>query len=241
MARRIARIDLHCHILPGVDDGALDPADALAMARQAAGDGIGVVCATPHIRHDHDVRIGELPGRVRELNAALGAAGVAVRVVGGGEVAEPIVDDLSDDELRACSLGGNGWILLEPGPGPFGTRTVETVATLRGRGFGTVLAHPERHPSGELADRLRDVAALGALIQLTAAFVADGSADWFADRGLLHLVASDAHSSHGGRRLELSPALRRLEQHAVLGRHAHWIVGDAPPAVLAGGEVRAPF
>lgn len=56
-------IDLHCHILPALDDGALDLEDAVGMARQAEADGIGIVCATPHIRHDHDVAIAELPQR----------------------------------------------------------------------------------------------------------------------------------------------------------------------------------
>ena len=57
-------LDLHCHILPGLDDGARDLDDALGMAGQARTDGITAVCATPHIRHDHDVRITELRDRV---------------------------------------------------------------------------------------------------------------------------------------------------------------------------------
>lgn len=56
-------IDLHCYILPGLDDGAGDFDDSVAMARQATADGIEAVCATPLIRHDHDVRIEELAGR----------------------------------------------------------------------------------------------------------------------------------------------------------------------------------
>jgi len=54
-------IDVHCHILPALDDGALDLDDSAAMAAQAAEDGIEVVCATPHIRPDHLVRVAELP------------------------------------------------------------------------------------------------------------------------------------------------------------------------------------
>ena len=81
-------IDLHCHILPGIDDGALDLADSLAMARIGAADGIEVIAATPHIRHDHDVRIGELAGRVEELNEELRGAEIPVAIVTGGEVAE---------------------------------------------------------------------------------------------------------------------------------------------------------
>lgn len=49
-------IDLHCHILPGIDDGAPDLADSIAMATQGAEDGIAVICATPHIRHRADQR-----------------------------------------------------------------------------------------------------------------------------------------------------------------------------------------
>jgi hypothetical protein len=64
-------IDLHCHILPGIDDGALDLNDSVGMARIAAADGIEVVCATPHIRHDHDVTIPELAGRVEQVNEEL--------------------------------------------------------------------------------------------------------------------------------------------------------------------------
>ena len=57
-------IDVHCHILPALDDGALDLEDSVAMAAQAVEDGIEVVCATPHIRPDHLVRVEELPSRV---------------------------------------------------------------------------------------------------------------------------------------------------------------------------------
>ena len=235
-------IDLHCHVLPGVDDGALDTRDSVAMAAQAERDGIAVICATPHIRHDHDVRIGELPERVAELNEALRAAGRDVVVTTGGEVAEPIVGELTDDELRACSLGGGGrWILLEPAAGPLSARTLATVTTLRERGFGTVLAHPERHPGEGVDDRLREIAAAGALIQLTAAFVLDGSADWFARERLVHVLASDAHSSHGGRRVEIAAALQRLGTIAALAPHTGWIARTAPRAIVDGRDVASPY
>ena len=235
-------VDLHCHLLPGVDDGALDERDSIAMAVQADADGIGLVCATPHIRHDHDVRIGEIRARVTRLNETLAAAGRAVRALPGGEVAEPIVGRLTDDELRACSLGGGGrWILLEPAAGPLSAGTVATVVSLRERGMRTVLAHPERHPGTGADARLREIAAEGALIQLTAAFVVDGSAEWFARERLVHVVASDAHSSHAGRRLEISEALGVLAWHRGLGAHADWIAHEAPRAIVEGRDVEAPY
>jgi methylated-DNA-[protein]-cysteine S-methyltransferase len=97
-------IDLHCHILHGIDDGARDVDDALAMARQAHDDGIEVVCATPHIRVDHDVRIHELDDRVAELQRAIDSAGLSVRIARGGEVAQPIVESLTDEELATVAL-----------------------------------------------------------------------------------------------------------------------------------------
>ena len=124
-------IDLHSHILPGIDDGAADLEDAVAMARQAEADGIEVVCATPHVRADHDVRLPELPRRVEELNGELAARRIGVRVVRGGEVSETIVAELSVAELGAASLGGGGrWILLEPAPGPLGDSLSDAVDSL---------------------------------------------------------------------------------------------------------------
>jgi protein-tyrosine phosphatase len=72
-------IDLHCHLLPGLDDGAVDLADAVAMGRQAAASGITHICATPHIRHDHDVKIYELPDHI-----GLVADALARRLPGAG-------------------------------------------------------------------------------------------------------------------------------------------------------------
>lgn len=238
-------IDLHCHILPGIDDGARDVADSVAMARQAAADGIETVCATPHIRHDHDVRIHELDRRLGELNDALRGAEIPVEVVRGGEVAETAVEGLDRSELEAVSLGGGGSILLEPAPGPLGDSLRATAARLRDDGFGVVIAHPERHPSADLADRLADLTADGALVQVTAALLADSPAKEamlsLASRGLVHLVASDAHSTHGGRALRISGGLDALRELEATRPHLDWIAREAPAAVLRGERPSPPF
>jgi protein-tyrosine phosphatase len=208
-------IDLHCHVLPGIDDGARDMEDALAMARQAEADGIEVVCATPHIRHDHDVRIHELDDRVAELQSAIDAAGIRVRIQRGGEVAEPILDALDDDELRTVALGGR-WVLLEPAAGPLGDALIAGITTLRERGFGAIVAHPERHTADDIEHRLAEAVAAGALVQATAAALeaGDEGAAWLirlAHDGLIHVLGSDAHSSHFGRPVELSAAYEQLQ------------------------------
>jgi tyrosine-protein phosphatase YwqE len=205
-----------------------------------------VICATPHIRHDHDVRIAELPGRVDALNAALDVAGVGARVLPGGEVAETIVEGLDEAQLRALTLGGGGrWILLEPRPGPLTDSLAVTVDHLAARGLRCLVAHPERHLAPDLIERLRALVARGALVQATAALVEDGpAADGMlamARAGVLHVVASDAHSSHGGRPVRLSGALARLAEVDRVGPHLDRIAHEAPRAIVAGDDVTPPF
>lgn len=238
-------IDLHCHILPGVDDGALDPRDSTGMARQAAADGIEAICATPHIRHDHDVRIHEMAGRVATLNAALREEGIPVVVLQGGEVAETAVEDLSEEELSQVSLGGGRWILLEPAPGPLTDSLARRVGHLADRGHRALIAHPERHLSEDMFERIAGLVALGALVQATADFflrerIAPGMRA-LAEAGLIHVLSSDAHSSHGGRPVHLTGAFERLREIELLAPHVEWMQRTAPRAIVEGEPLDVPF
>lgn len=238
-------IDLHCHILDAIDDGARDADDSVGMARQAEADGIEAVCATPHIRHDHDVRIEELAERVRGLNAKLEQELVAVRILRGGEVAETAVEGLSEEELSLVSLGDGSWILLEPAPGPLGDSLLRRVAYLADRGRRTIVAHPERHLSADMFERMAALVAEGALIQATADFflreeMAAGMLA-MAEKGLVHVLSSDAHTVHGGRPVRISPALERLREVDLLAPHLDWIAGTAPRAIVSGDPLDLPF
>lgn len=238
-------IDLHCHILPAIDDGAADLEDSVAMARQAAADGIEVVCATPHIRHDHDVRIDELADRVADLNAELGRWGVPVRIAPGGEVAETALADLDAGELARVALGGGRWILLEPAPGPLSDSLESAVEALSAAGMGAVIAHPERHLAADLPSRLARLIERGALVQATAAYLAHpetapGMAT-MVQRGLVHVLGSDAHSASFGRAANLSEGLSALETIEPAASHIEWISTTAPAAILDGGGVEPPF
>ena len=239
-------IDLHCHILPGIDDGAADVEDSVGMAGQGSDDGVEVVCATPHIRHDHDVRIGELPERVAAVNSALRERGVEIDVVLGGEVAETALTGLTDSELRAVSLGGGGrWILLEPAPGPLSDTLGDAVESLRERGFSALIAHPERHLGPDFAERLRDLCLQGALTQVTAALLASGPTRepmvGLARRGLVHVLGSDSHSSRAGRPLRLSEGFAALAGIEALAGRLDWIRTEAPAAILRGEAAEPPF
>ncbi|MGN6190462.1 MAG: CpsB/CapC family capsule biosynthesis tyrosine phosphatase [Conexibacter sp.] len=237
-------IDLHCHILPKLDDGATDLDDSVAMARQAQADGIEVVCATPHVRHDHAVEIASLPGRVAAVQAALDEGGIGVRVVLGGEVAQTQLDALDDDALRTVSLGGaGGWILLEPAPGPLGAELELCVERLKARGLRAVIAHPERHADADLEMRLELLCAQGCLIQWTAAFVADpGMREWigrWARMGLIHVLGSDAHSSRFGRPVALAEGFAALRE-PLPAATVEWMARVAPAAVVRGEPVELP-
>jgi protein-tyrosine phosphatase len=239
-------VDLHCHILPGIDDGARDLDDAVAMASQAQRDGIAAICATPHIRHDHDVRIAELPERVAELAAAVHANGGVTRILTGGEVAVTALDGLDDPELAAVSLGGSGrWVLLEPAPGPLDDRLELAVEALRTRGYRALIAHPERHGSADFVQRLSRLIRCGALVQVTAALLIDPDAQpamlALARAGVIHVLSSDSHSSRAGRPVELAAALAVLGGTAPHSAHLEWVARTAPEAIVAGLELTPPF
>jgi len=239
-------IDLHCHILPGVDDGSLDMGDSLAMGRQAVNDGIEAICATPHIRHDHDVRIEEVAERVAALNAELRAAQLPLTVLQGGEVAETAVEGLSEEELGRVSLGEGRWILLEPAPGPLSDSLLERVEHLAERGHRALIAHPERHLSADMYERIAALVAAGALVQATADFFLHerfaAGMRALAEAGLVHVLSSDAHSSHGGRPAHMSEAFECLAGiEGPAAAHLEWMRDLAPRAIVSGEELTLPF
>jgi protein-tyrosine phosphatase len=239
-------IDLHSHILPALDDGAVDLGDSVAMARQAEADGIEIVCATPHIRSDHDVQVDQLENRIEAVNAELQREGIPVRVAPGGEIADEALHAVPDEQLRTVSLGRTGvWLLIEPRPGPITGDLIDTVDRLTERSFRCVIAHPERHAGADFRERLEALVERGALIQVTAALIADGPASpvliELAGHGLVHLLGSDAHSARAGRPVKLSHGLARLAEVQCVAPHLDWVARDGPRAILAGERVAPPF
>jgi protein-tyrosine phosphatase len=199
------RTDIHFHALPGVDDGPPTMEDSLELARLAVRDGTRTVVATPHIRREFLADPSEVRPRVAELQDRLRAEGIPLSVLPGGELDGEMVGSLSQDQLDQIAVGPNGarWLLLEaPFDGLEGV--VDAAAELRTRGFGVVLAHPER-AAGVLAGGcriLRARLAAGCVAQvsvssLTGAHGHEAQVSGWAllDSGLAHVLASDAHSS----------------------------------------------
>jgi protein-tyrosine phosphatase len=238
-------IDLHCHILPALDDGPADLGGSLALAAHAADAGIETIVATPHIREDHPFPLELIPQRVSEVNDALQRAGTQVTVVAGGEIAISRVSDLDDATLGALCLGDGRYALIETPYTSVGSLLEETLFDLQTRHVRPILAHPERSPSfiGD-ADRLAALVERGVLCSVTAASLAGrfgstvrGFSIELYERGLIHDVASDAHDARR-RPPELRPAFESLERESpgVL-EQAAWYTREAPRAILAGGEL----
>lgn len=241
-------IDLHFHILPGIDDGPPDLGRSIELARAAEADGIQVVAATPHLREDHpDVRAPELAQRCAELNAALADADVALEVVSGGELDVLWVSEADEEDLRLASYGGRGTdVLLETPYGAIAPSFDAAVRRLRGLGYRILLAHPERsrvfqQAPGRLEQLVRD----GVLIQVTAASLVPPRrrsrshelAVQLVEHGMAHVLGSDAHSATELRPPNLSAGVAAAR--AIDPRVASWMVLDAPLAILAGEPLPA--
>ena len=243
-------IDLHSHLLPGIDDGPADLEHSLQLAAAAADQGTRVLAATPHLRADFpDVRPEELAERCEEIRAAIADAGIELAVVQGGEIGLQWAVHASDDDLRAGSYGGRGTDLLVETPyGGFTTGFEQMLFSLAGRGYRLLLAHPENNPTFQRdPGRLRELAERGVLLQVTARSLirADARkgpralAESLIRDGLVHVLASDAHSG-----LELRPpalgAGAAAAAELVGEQRARWMVEDAPAAVLAGDPLPEP-
>jgi protein-tyrosine phosphatase len=231
-------IDLHSHILPGIDDGARSLEEALELAATCAADGIEAIAATPHVRYDFPTTAERMEAGVAELRKELAAVSISVDVLTGAEVELARVWQIPPDELARLTLAGSGRYLLIEFPyrgWPTGLRS--TIAFLRELGLVAVLAHPERNPV--VQDRphvLGEAIEAGALVQLTAlsiegrlGVVSRSAAAQLVELGFVHLLGSDAHGPHV-RGAGLAAAAEAIGNEAL----AHYLTCDAPRAVVAG-------
>jgi protein-tyrosine phosphatase len=236
-------IDLHTHILPGLDDGAATLREAVALAKAAVDDGIRTVAATPHVRSDFPTTPEAMEEALTAVRTALIEAGVALEVLPGGEIAFDRLDALEEDELTRFGLGGNpGLILLETPYVGWPSGLIAAVVALRDRDITPLLAHPERNRDVQAGGPgLRALVAGGALVQVTAASL-DGrlgrrtraTAHALLDAGLVHAVASDAHAPTV-RAIGLSSTAAAIGDEAL----ARWLTEEAPAALLAGEPLPA--
>lgn len=236
-------IDLHSHILPGVDDGAATLDDALAMLEIAQRDGIATIVATPHAA-------AVTPGAVRDAVAGLRAAardrGLAIDIRAGSEVR--FEADLAERYAASevLPLADTRWLLMELSlRAAWSPYLAQGIYDLQLAGANVILAHAERYPAVQRdPDILRELIEQGVLIQVNAdSVLATGSrsagqaAATLLKRRMAHLIASDAHDAR-----YRPPALAAAYARAATlagDDHAAWL-RETAACVLRGEPVAAP-
>ena len=210
-------IDLHCHLLPGIDDGASNLDTSLAMARIAASEGIGTVACTPHILPGvYNNRGPAVRQAVASLRAKLLEAGITLRLVTGADV--HIGPDLAErlEDGRALTLNDSRYLLLELPHHTFPRRLDSLIFGLQAAGYVPILTHPERLDwVADHYDVIQRLTFKSVLMQITAGSLLGGFgrqtrywAERMLDDGLCHVLATDAHDTkQRGPRLALAREL----------------------------------
>jgi protein-tyrosine phosphatase len=233
-------IDLHCHVLPGIDDGPETIEGSVALARAAANLGVQTMVATPHVStryHNDSQTIIDL---AHQLNRRLADEEVLLEVLPGAELAVTRIADLEPAELARLRLGGGPWLLVEA-PLSVGAADIgPAVADLQRRGFRVLIAHPERCPGFHRAPAaLESLVGRGVLTSITAGAFAGrfgGRVRKFAldltRAGMVHSVASDAHD-----RSQRPPGMASELEQAGLGGLTDWLTREVPEAILRGSDI----
>jgi protein-tyrosine phosphatase len=241
-------VDLHCHLLPDLDDGPATLDESVGLAAELAAGGVGTVVCTPHFRGDHP-RV--VPRNLRplcdHLGEAIGHAGIELEVLPGAEVDLHRGIEATDAELHLASLGQRGTHLLVETPYSRLTSLFEEqLFELQVRGYTLLLAHPERNGAfQQRPQRLEALVRRGVLVQVTADALARPPAKSRSGRtaralleaGLAHVISSDAHGPAFTRRT-LADGLHAARE--VAGGRADWMVTDVPAAILAGEPIPPP-
>ncbi len=237
-------IDVHCHLLPAMDDGPRNQDESLAICAMMASDGVRTVVATPHMG---DPRFSVSPAAVRrgaeQLTRACRQHGIALDVLPGGDVRlrPELLSAVQTGEV--VTIGNAGTHLLLELPQQNLPAIEGLTFELMVRGITPVLSHPERNAACRRSPgRLAALVEQGCRLQITAGALlglfgrsARQAAERLLRNGLVHAVASDAHADHGPRRPVWREAVRRLCK--LVGEEMTSRLVNAGPAAMTG---RAP-
>ena len=236
--------DIHCHIVPGIDDGAADLAESIAMARMAEADGTKSLVATPHqLGNNSHVTAEAIRRGVADLQRALDSEGIAVSVFPGADVRiEPELPKLLK-QGKVLTLADRGKHVLLELPHDTYIPLEPLLAALDRQGLVGILSHPERnrgiikHP-----EVMEDVVAAGGLLQITAGSLtgAFGSspqriAEYCVENRLIHFIASDAHDTKkrpSGMRAAYETICEMADEHL-----AELVCCENPARVVDGEDV----
>jgi protein-tyrosine phosphatase len=233
-------IDLHSHVLPGIDDGPETIEGSIELARGAVTAGTRTLVATPHVSWTYPNDAEEIAELVDRLNTRLDTEEVELEVLAGAELAMTRLVDIRAEELSRLSLGSGPWLLVEPPFAAAVTGLDTLVFDLMRQGHRVLIAHPERCPAFHRdPGMLREFVGEGILTSITAGSLVGrfgGEVRRFAMAlardGLIHNVASDTHDT-----VNRPPGVAAELRAAGLEPLANWLVEQVPAAILSGAEI----
>jgi protein-tyrosine phosphatase len=231
-------VDIHCHILPNVDDGSRSWEMTADMCRVAADDGIRHIVATPHCNHEFAFDRPRYEAMVSELReASLGRVEFSIGC--DFHFSYENITDALENPTR-YTINGTRYLLMEFSDYGIPPKTNDHIFSLTSRGLAPIITHPERNPLlVRRPEYILELIDAGALVQLTANSItgfwgakAKSVSEWLLRQGAVHVVASDAHDSRH-RRPVLSEA--RLAVTKLVGDDvAEDLVLNNPQAIIDG-------
>ena len=241
-------IDLHCHILPGLDDGPISAKEALEMCRIAVDDGIQTIVATPHMLNGmFSVDRQAILEGVQELSQVLRQESIPLRLLPGADVhLDPSMPSYLE-QGKLVTLADLGRHLLLELPQDIVPKGLgELLFQVQLKGVTPIITHPERNIAIEQNPAvLNDLIRAGSLTQITAGSLTGvfGSRVRRCTLRLLearavHLVSTDAHNP--GRRSPRLSKARRVVEEELGGEEAERIFVERPARILEGAHVEAP-
>lgn len=234
-------IDIHCHILPEVDDGPKSWDVAVAMCRMAAADGITHMVAAPHANDRYAYDRGYLAGLLDQLREK---AGPSPQLSLGCDLHlsyENLTRALEDP--RQFAIGDTNYLLIELSNFSVPAQIADCIVRMGDRGLTPILTHPERNPIlQQTPERVLEWAHQGCLVQVTASALtgfwgerAEIVARWLLDRAAVHVLASDAHDTR--RRVPILSEARAVAVKIVGEEYAEALVESNPGAIVKGQPI----
>ncbi len=240
-------IDIHAHILPGLDDGPEELSQAVKMCRIAEGDGIQTIVATPHTLNGVYLNEKErILKEIRTLRQSLDSEGIRIDILPGTDthVHPELLNHITRGHVMTLNDTGK-YIMLEFPDYFVFPQIKEFLNLLISKGIIPIISHPERNKQIlRKIGLLREMIALGALSQVTAMSITGGfgrgvkrAAEKMIKENLIQVIASDSHSPNK-RPPVLSSALDRVEKW-IGTKEALDMVTTIPEAIISGRRVSA--
>ncbi|MBS4218981.1 tyrosine protein phosphatase [Bacillus sp. FJAT-49711] len=237
-------IDIHCHILPDMDDGASHFTDSLLMAKQAEIEGIHTIIATPHHQNGKYINVkNDILKKVEEINDYLKTEKVYVNILPGQEtrIYGEILEDYEAGEILPLAILSN-YLFIELPSSSVPRYTGQLCYDIQMKGLTPVIVHPERNKELiEHPDKLYKLVNNGAATQITAAsftgyfgkkiqkFTFD-----LIEANLTHFIASDAHNT-ATRGFKMSEAFDLLEKK--YGQDQVYLFLDNAEQIVAAKDI----